>query len=108
MFALHRDIKIIAGLDRLPAAVNISLAMPLDHKEGVCLFFVLMDGGFRTGSYLNQADTGHIGLLACDKHRGLDIVEYRVLGENHFPLRIKFCLHGSLLTLKFCRRQSPE
>jgi hypothetical protein len=56
-----------------------------------------MNWGFRTGSYFDQADTGHIGLLARDKYSGFDIVEGWVLGENHFPLGIKFCLHGSLL-----------
>ncbi len=105
VLTLGRDKEIIPGFDGLPGAVDIGLAATLDYKDRICLLFVLMDGGFRTGRNLNQADTGRTGFLAGDKHRGLDIVESGVLGENHLPLGIKLCLHGSLLIAEFCRKQ---
>jgi len=50
VLALGRDKEIVPGLDRLPAAIDIGLAMALDHKDGISLFFMCMDGGFRTGA----------------------------------------------------------
>ena len=64
VFPLSRDEKIIAGLDGLPAAIDISLPSPLDDKDRIRLFFVGMDGCLGTRRDLNQADTGHIGFLA--------------------------------------------
>ena len=104
MLPLSRDKEIIAGFDRLPAAIDIGLTMTLNHKDRISLFFVGMDGGLGTGSDLNQADSGYIGLLAGDKHRDFDIVECRVLCENQFTLGEKFRFHNILLIQEFCRK----
>jgi len=108
MFTLPRDKEIIPGFDGLPAAIDIGLTMTLNHKDRTSLFFVGMDGGLGTGSDLNQADFGYIGLLAGDKHGDFDIVECRVLGENQFTLGEKFCFHNLLLIQEFCRKQAAE
>jgi hypothetical protein len=60
-----------------------------------------MDRGFRTGSDLDQADPGCIGFFAGYKYGGLDIVKGGMLGEDHFPLGIKFRLHNSSLGQNF-------
>lgn len=105
MLPMFRDKEIIAGFDRLPAAIDIGLTMTLNHKDRTSLFFVGMDGGLGIGSNLNQEDSGYIGLLAGDKHRDFDIVECRVLCENQFTLGEKFRFHNLLLIQEFCRKQ---
>ena len=97
MLTLSWDKEVIAGFDRLPAAIDIGLTMNLNHKDRISLFFVGMDGGLGTGRDLNQADSGYIGLIAGDKHCDFDIVECRVLGENQFTLGEKFRFHNLLL-----------
>lgn len=105
MLPMFRDKEIIAGFDRLPAAIDIGLTMTLNHKDRTSLVFVGMDGGLGIGSNLNQEDSGYIGLLAGDKHRDFDIVECRVLCENQFTLGEKFRFHNLLLIQEFCRKQ---
>jgi hypothetical protein len=97
MLTLYRDKEVVAGLDGLPAAIDISLAMTLDHKDRISLCFVGMNGGLGTGRYLNHADSAYIGILTGYQHCDFDIVEFRVLGENHFSLGEKFRFHNSLL-----------
>ena len=46
MFTLCRDKEIVAGLDSLPAAVDIGLPVTLDHKDGIRLLFMCMDRRF--------------------------------------------------------------
>ena len=91
------DKEIIAGFDRLPAAIDIGFTMTLNHKDRISLFFVGMDGGLGPGRNLNQTDSAYIGVLIGYQHCGFDVVEFRVLGENHFTVGKKFRFHNSLL-----------
>jgi len=97
MLPLSRDKEIIAGFDRLPAAIDIGLTMTLNHKDRISLLFVGMDGGLGPGRNLKQADSTYIGVLIGYQHCDFDVVEFRVLGENHFTLGEKFRFHNSLL-----------
>ena len=97
MLTLSWDKEVIAGFDRLPAAIDIGLTMTLNHKDRISLFFVGMDGGLGPGRNLNHTDSAYIGVLIGYQHCDFDVVEFRVLGENHFTLGEKFRFHNSLL-----------
>jgi hypothetical protein len=89
--------EVIAGFDRFPAAIDIGLTMALNHKDRISLFFVGMNGGLGPGRNLKQADSAYIGVLIGYQHCDFDVVEFRMLGENHFTLGKKFRFHNSLL-----------
>jgi hypothetical protein len=105
MLTLYWDKEVIAGFDRLPAAIDIGLTMTLNHKDRISLFVVGMDGGLGPGRNLNQADSAYIGVLIGYQHCNFNIIEFRVLGENEFTLGKKFRFHHFLLIQEFCRKQ---
>jgi hypothetical protein len=97
MLTLPWDKEVITGFDGLPAAIDIGLTMTLNHKDRISLFFVGVDWGFGSGRNLNQADSAYIGVLIGYQHCDFDVVEFRMLGENHFTLGKKFRFHNLLL-----------
>jgi hypothetical protein len=108
MLTLYRDKEVIAGFDRLPAAIDIGLTMTLNHEDRISLFFVGMDGGLGPGRNLKHTDSAYIGVLIGYQHCNFNIIEFRVLGENEFTLGKKFRFHNLLLIQEFCRKQSAE
>ena len=68
------DKEVIAGFDRLPAAIDIGLTMTLNHKDRISLFFVGMDGGLGPGRNLNHTDSAYIGVLTGYQHCDFDAV----------------------------------